>query len=452
MQIIDTDENGSPEDQYPHDLAEFILPHVQTAQTESTRHLVLVRGLEMPKLETLKKIISCAYQASLQSDEQRPVTFRLIYGAPSAFPRSQGPQGLHCFQFEQSLPFESFELRKLSSAAKYHRSLIGIYADQQGLRIWGTVHSGPRWLKALQGGRAEAPHMPPALVIRVTGPGRLEIVLGTRTVGQLAEGRIYGPSMNVFRSSWLAESFSKSRAENLALHMAARAAAGNKWADIDPDCLQILAQNVLRRMLAATRAYKHGGTFLWVHNEFKDQVMADGNPYIDIKYKFAADQNRSRLSTLMVEILNSLAQVGAHPDGHRHLLGWADYESSTNPLLNQLDEAVFEMSHFVANLTGADGAVVLTKGFEILGFGGEIHCNQCETSRVARAIDLEADYVEIESIHRGGTRHRSAYRFCDAIHDASAQVISQDGNVRFVMWNNEMVTYWDHQAIADSFD
>ncbi len=110
------------------------------------------------------------------------------------------------------------------------------------------------------------------------------------------------------------------------------------------------------------------------------------------------------------------------------------------------------MSHFVANLTGTDGAVVMTKAFEILGFGAEIHCNHTDVSTVARAIDLEAGNVDIESIHRMGTRHRSVYRFCNAIHDATGAVISQDGNVRFVQWRNNIITYWDHQAIADAVE
>jgi len=425
---------------------------MQAAQSQMAAHSQSVRGFELPSAETLKKIISSAYQASLQTDERRPVTFRLIFGEPGSFPRNHGPQGLHCFEFADTLPFDALELRKLSSAAAYYRSLIGICVENQRLRIWGCVHSGPRWLKALQGGRAEVPDMPPALVLRVTGPGSIEVLLGDSTVGQLSEGRIFGPSINVFTSKWLPLSFCQDRAGNLKLHLEARAKADSHWADIDPNCLRILGQNLVRRMLAATRAYKHGGIILWVTSEFRDQILAEGNPFVDLKYKFAPGENRSRLRTLMVEIMNTLAQVGGSSPDERGPVGWADYESSTDPVLNQLDEAVFEMSHFVANLTATDGAVILTKGFELLGFGAEIHCNEYDVSTVAHAMDLEADNVEIESIHRVGTRHRSVYRFCNAITDATGQVISQDGNVRFVTRRNNMVTYWDHQAVADSFE
>ncbi len=129
--------------------------------------------------------------------------------------------------------------------------------------------------------------MPLALVLRVTGPGRIEIAAGAQTVGQLSDGRIHGPSMNVFASEWLPESFSQDRSGNLDLHLAARAKANAEWADIDPNCLRILAQHLVRRMLAATRAYKHGGTILCVSTDMKDQIMAHGNKYIDLKYRFA---------------------------------------------------------------------------------------------------------------------------------------------------------------------
>jgi len=342
MRIINTTDDGLHEDRYPRDLAEFILPLLECEEAKTASRSRSAHGFEMPICETLKKIISCAYQASLHTDEQRPVTFRLIFGAPDAFP-DQGPHGLHGFEYVDRLPFESFEPRKLSAAAAYHRSLIGLNIDHQGLGIWGIVHSGPRWLKALQGGRADVPEMPPALVLRVTGPGRIEVAVGARTIGQLSDGHIYGRSMNVFRSKWLPESYCQARSGNLALHLVARAKSDADWSDLDPDCLQILGQNLVRRMLAATRAYRHGGTIIWVQNEFSDQILADGNPYVDVKYRFAPGEHRSRLRLLMVEILNTLAQIVAHSDGKRRPVGWSDYEASTDPVLNQLDEAVFEL-------------------------------------------------------------------------------------------------------------
>ncbi len=143
------------------------------------------------------------------------------------------------------------------------------------------------------------------------------------------------------------------------------------------------------------------------------------------------------------EILNTLAQIGVRGHGERHIVDWSDYESSTDPVLNQLDEAVFEMCHFVANLTGTDGAVVMTKAFELLGFGAEILCNDSEVSTIARAIDLEGRNCRDRSQFIEWAQDTDpSIAFAMSFHGATGAVISQDGNVRFVQWKNNVVTYW----------
>jgi hypothetical protein len=41
--------------------------------------------------------------------------------------------------------------------------------------------------------------------------------------------------------------------------------------------------------------------------------------------------------------------------------------------LAELDEAIFEYAHLVADLMAVDGALVLTAARDIIGFGAEIH-------------------------------------------------------------------------------
>ena len=67
---------------------------------------------------------------------------------------------------------------------------------------------------------------------------------------------------------------------------------------------------------------------------------------------------------------------------------------------------------------------------------------------VARALDVEG--FQREHVYSGsfGARHRSVYRFCNAVHGAIAIVVSQDRLVRFVKWKEDMVTYWDHVATS----
>ncbi|WP_166395090.1 diadenylate cyclase [Rubrobacter marinus] len=102
------------------------------------------------------------------------------------------------------------------------------------------------------------------------------------------------------------------------------------------------------------------------------------------------------------------------------------------------------MAHLIAGLSAVDGAVVMTKRFEILGFGAEISGALPPARTVARALDPEGERVRRESTDGVGTRHRSAYRLCGALPGSVAVVVSQDGGVRFVTRKDGEITYWNH--------
>ena len=127
-------------------------------------------------------------------------------------------------------------------------------------------------------------------------------------------------------------------------------------------------------------------------------------------------------------------------------LGWDAYESGAAGRLGELDEALFEVAHLLADFTHVDGTVLITDSLEILGFGVEIAGGLPEVAQVARALDVEGAEREWVRTDRVGTRHRSAYRLCEALHDALALVVSQDGGLRFVRWHGDGVTYWEQLA------
>ncbi len=408
-------------------------------------------SVELPYLPVIESLISTCYQASLLREEERMVTFRIILRSPEHFPSEQGiPLGLHRLVFTELCPLTAHELKKLSLAANFHRSLIGVQLDmEQGPQIWGLVHSGPRWVHSVHGGRGFVTPLPEALVINVTGPGQLEVCKGLVPVGQLSEGRVVGSSMNVFESQWLQDTFAPIRAERLALHEEARTNAASHWASLDPDLTRIIDQNMLKRMIAAIRAFHHGGTLILVPPERANEVSAK-NSYLSVKYKFEPGEPRARFRTLIVSIMNALAESGAASgEGEEEaIIGWKEYAESTNQTIAQLDEAIFEMSHLVSALSSLDGAVVMTKRFELLGFAAEIHSDMANVVSVAKALDLEGARSKTETIRGLGTRHRSAYALCHDLKDCLAIVISQDGGVQFVSWRNEQVMYWEHQATS----
>lgn len=437
---------------YPNDLARFILERWDSVHKgrDRTGAPDPWRDEEPPSLEALERLIIICYQSSLLREESRPVTFRVILAESSLFPCDQGPpEGLHCLRFLHNRPFNPLEARRLSPAANFYRSLIGVCLDEKRElpRMWGILHSGMRWLQNVHGGRGRVQTLPPALVLSVTGPGRLTIGFGSEVIVRLAGGHIEGPSLNVFESQWMAETFSPGRNELIERHQRKREEAQAAAVTIDPTLVRTIAQHAIRRLISALRNAHHGATILLLPPELSDE-LSGVNRYIDIKYRFEEGEPRRRFRSLVLRILNRMAELHS---GAVEPVGWAEYTASNDEQLAAFDEAIFEMAYLVEGCAEVDGAVVLTNRIELLGFGGEITGELPGVVSVRRALDLEAEKYEEEFTESVGTRHRSAYRLCLALPGAVAIIISQDGNVRFAKNHNGAVTYWD-QASTSSLD
>ena len=402
----------------------------------------------LPEAPVLEALLSTCYQASLLREEERPVIFRMIFADPQDFPEGDGPpEGLHRLEFEEPRPFDEHEIRRLSPAADFDRSLVGVSRDEDGeLKVWGLVHSGPRWLRGVQGGRQPSAPLPPVPVVEVEGPGRLQVGKGSVAIAELEAGRLSSSYADVFASRWLPRLFAPARAELVELHEAARreaAAVGAVWAPLDPDLSRKVAQQMFRRLVSTVRDARHGGTIIIVPPERAGEVLAGKS--VSLKHTFVDGEPRRRFRTLIVRIMNRLAQ--SHGRGgevaYPGAVGWEEYVWSEDRALAELDEAIFEFAHLVAGLAAVDGAVVMTRRFELLGFGGEISGELEPVQSVRKSLDLEGESTIEEGTQGVGTRHRSAYRLAGSLPDVLVVVISQDGDARFVRDKDGAVTCWD---------
>ncbi|MBV8416851.1 MAG: hypothetical protein JO251_16735, partial [Verrucomicrobia bacterium] len=85
------------------------------------------RLAQLPQEHHLRQLFDIAYHASLLRDEDRPVTFRLIFGDPGLLPPEDGPpSGLMPLYLDRMRPFNEQEIRRLSMAALFFRSMIGV--------------------------------------------------------------------------------------------------------------------------------------------------------------------------------------------------------------------------------------------------------------------------------------------------------------------------------------
>jgi hypothetical protein len=173
---------------YPGDLARFVRDRWGDVPESS--------GGVGPRVDAaaLEGFFAACYQASMLREEERAVVFRAILAEPALFdPEGRPPEGLQRLAFPCSLPFDPRELRRLSVAADPQRTLIGVRPDGEGgLRIWGLINSGTRWLRDVQGGRRAGAALPSAPVVHVNAPGSMEAYKGHELVGKLQGGHSRG--------------------------------------------------------------------------------------------------------------------------------------------------------------------------------------------------------------------------------------------------------------------
>jgi len=423
---------------YPADLVDLVLRRWHDARAAGQTNLMPLGATQ------LASVLSICYQATLLREEDRPVTFRLVLGDPEVFAPAAGPPaGLHRLMFTRPLPLDQHEIRRLAPAAVFSRSLIG--ATLMGgiaPEIWGVIHSGPQWLQSVRGGRGTEQIVPPVLIVAATGPGRLLVSAGAVPLAELRNGRLSGQEMDVFQSQWMQARLAEVGHHQRAAHILDREHAGEPWAEIDSLFGGVLASHVLRRVLASMRAAQHGGTLIIAPRQCVSELLSDGR-YVRVKYGFADEEPRRRILTLLISIMNGLAST---EQANQTPLGWSAYESSHARPIEEMDESLFEVAHLVADLSRVDGAVLMSDCLEVIGFGVEIVGELPEVPSVARAHDLEGIQREWVRTDRVGTRHRSAYRLCQAVHDALALVVSQDGGLRFIRWHDDGVTYWEQVA------
>ena len=408
---------------YPPDLARFAYDHLVDSGA----------GCDLP---TLVEVLSVAYQASLLREEERPVSFRLLLSAPEAISLDGGPPTGNMRQrFERTRHLDAQEIRRLAPAAKMQRAMIGVSRTAAGLGIWGLLQTGPGWLHAIEGGAARSVSVPDGVSVTVAGPGRLVVSHGGVTIAKLAGGRVTGRSPDVFDSSWLPNACAENRRELFEAHERASGAT----AQIDQELVRKIDQQLVRRIIASIRLAHHGGTVILLPQDRAEHVARSDRP-IALKYRFVDEEPRRRYRSLQMRLLDALA---SDPEGRAHARTWEAYSRSTLPEIVALDEALLDLAHGIAGLADVDGAVVMSKRFEVMGFGGEIVGDLPDVPVVLRALDLEGDSYQEESTDAVGTRHRSVYRLSASMPEALGIVISQDGGVRIVANKNGNVTYWE---------
>lgn len=426
--------------QRPHSYLGYSYP---SQLTELVKRFWPLEAIEsLPNDGQLRLLLDVAYHASLLKEELRPVTFRLLFAEPSVIPADAGPpSGLAPLSLDRARPYDEQEIRRISVGADFFRSLIGVCPDHDGnLKIWGVLVSGTRWVNAVDGGRFASVPMPARLVVHALSPGRLTVFLGHKRIAALSSGRMEASAFDLFQSKWLKAAFAGVRG-----YMMERIYGDSTkfpFVPIRVDFIPVMTQNVLRRTLSVVRDSKHGGTLVFIEpDEEAVFTRSESEGPMRFKYRFAEGESRSRYQRMLIRAVRRLTELAQR--NQMFSVGWEDYQKIADAELSELDEGFFEFAHFLADLMTVDGALVINKRYELIGFGAELRSDAPRLGHVRKALDVEAAIWANEPLDDVGTRHRAVYRLCNQYPNCVAVVISQDGSVRFVKNHNGAVTYWN---------
>ncbi|MGV8075069.1 MAG: hypothetical protein AB2L11_11000 [Syntrophobacteraceae bacterium] len=184
----------------------------------------------------------------------------------------------------------------------------------------------------------------------------------------------------------------------------------------------LLFRSTWSNIIRLTREAGHGGCFMIVPNVgWEDKGLR-------IKYQYNKDEEVDILYKLSCW-LNEILGKNAYQEKLSHN-SFKEYEKTIG---------------LVSQLSKVDGAVVISRNLEILGFGAilELEENSGSQDAVYECAGCDYEPCKKKSLSLFGTRHRSAASFCKRCSGSTAYVISQDGDLRIMYSITDRIYLWD---------
>ena len=372
-------------------------------------------------------------------EEGRPVECRIaLLGQKELEPSGLTCIGFHAVRFAKRRIFAEQEVRRLSPATGFYRSMIAVeWSAQSGFQISGMIHTGA-WSRDLTVAVDSLNHpIPDWLIIHVRGPGNLVIHRGSERIVTLLNGRVEGHGFDLFASSWFMERY-RTIEDGLAGEVTSNLPGEIAIRD---DLAEQIGIAFMRRVIREIRNSRHGGTIVFAPRSLMANLLKPSGP-LRAKYRIEERCTASPFAVILEDVTRRLAHFallkGESSAGWREYLAWYEEFPYT------FSQRFVELALWLSDLTAVDGCLLIDHNFTLFGFGVEIQVPSFEDEMVYRALDIEAQNCVLESMESAGTRHRTAYRLCREFAPCLAIVVSQDGAVKFVASHQEKVTYWNH--------
>lgn len=397
---------------------------------------------KLPADRALRELLSIVYNTSLQQEEGRQLSFCVInISEESAKTNTQLRfSGYRIVSFETTRRCTAEELRRLSPAAEPKRSMIAVALNsRREWEIWGLIDSGTHlWEAAHHGDVDEVRPPPPALVMASEGPGHLRFSCASEDVLALKHGEVHYPERGIFWAGPLATFLNPAR-RRFQNEVNAPRRRERPYIE-DQEYPSRFYTFCLMRVLQGIQERRHGATVILLPEA--DAGQAPSLPDLSIKYScdyphawplMVKKLQLDHACTLFVLDVLSKQDAVALSRTREYILADTERREASEQLYDALD--------FIASLSAVDGALVLTRRLEVIGFGAEVRANTSALSNIQLASS-SSPHLQEAPINQFGTRHRSAFRFCAENRQAVAFVISRDGGVKVVKGQRNSVIVW----------
>jgi len=372
-----------------------------------------------PPSAPLASLLRSANYAAAMPEEGRYPKFNV-----AAYRAGDDVQRL--WRFEEPRDYNVAELRRLIPATDARKSAVCVEWDTQDvLRIVGIQDLGSTWQRAKEG-LAYQYDAPEGFFVEIERPNRFAVYQRQFRVATFSDG-----AFEVLKELSL----------HTFLHEAVRGGLGALDSGITPPDDEPLRESSQFEFLALWNCFAsivnlivargHGGALIILPNPSDVST-----PLLRPKYSLHGRQ----MSEAFLGFINARHRVGNEywrreageevADERLARLEWGQKHAYDN---------LVESTRIVAQFAQCDGALVMTRSLEVLGFGTEIAAELrqgCAVKNVVHEIRREYRTLDVEQF---GMRHRSAIKLASHLKNAVTLIVSQDGPVSAVWGDGSSV-------------
>ena len=261
----------------------------------------------------------------------------------------------------------------------------------------------------------------------------MKIILHGRTLCSFKDGTIFHPERSLINSGKIYRFFKTISLELAREVVTATGGINSESQIVERDYRAMSYLFTLREIIEKIQQLEHGGCILIV----PENKIGKG---VKVKYQC---QDKTIWTCLRGKLILHdqyftalhLKQSGQH--NAENVTGLQDQRVDVE---NGLRDALETLTCF----TAVDGAVIINRKFELLGFGAVVQIGKRTKYDVFRCENRRGSKKRKINVENYGTRHRSAFEFCFRNTPSVAIVVSQDGGVKTVTRIGKHIYFWEN--------